>query len=98
MDSLGSITQCIHDLEAGERRDEAAQVLWDRYFAELSRYAVKMLRSMCAGRGIADEEDAALRAFTKVCRGIESGQLKLGNRQDFRRLLRWSTRGEALIR
>jgi DNA-directed RNA polymerase specialized sigma24 family protein len=96
MDSPGSITQCIRDLEAGRRRDEAARVLWDRYFAGLARYAVRLLQAMHAPRGVADEEDAALRAFAKVCQGIERGQLRLGGRDDLLKLLRWSTRGEAI--
>ena len=44
--------------------------------------------------GAADEEDAASRAFTKVCRGIESGQLKLASRVDFTRVLRSATARE----
>jgi DNA-directed RNA polymerase specialized sigma24 family protein len=96
MDSPGSITRCILDLEAGERRDEAARVLWDRYFAGLTRYAMRMLQGMHAFGGNADEEDAAVRAFAKVCRGIERGQLKPGGRVDLLKLLRWSVRGEAI--
>ena len=96
MDSLGSITQCIRDLEAGVRRNEAAQALWDRYFGGLARYAMTRLQAMHVARAVADEQDAALWAFDKVCRGIERGQLKLGGRDDFLKLLRWSTRGEAI--
>jgi DNA-directed RNA polymerase specialized sigma24 family protein len=96
MDPMGSITGHIRDLEAGERRDEAARALWDRYFAGLARYALKLLQAMHAARDIADEEDAALRAFAKVCRGIERGQLKIGSRVDLLKLLLWSTRGEAI--
>jgi hypothetical protein len=91
---MGSITQHIRDLGRGERREEAVRELWDRYFEGLVRYALKKLRAMHAARGIADQEDAAVRAFAKVCRGIEAGQLRIGNRGDFLKLLRWSTNNE----
>jgi DNA-directed RNA polymerase specialized sigma24 family protein len=47
-------------------------------------------------RGAADEEDAAERAFTKVCRGIESGQLKLSSRIDLRKVLRSAAAREVI--
>src|SRR3712207_4985585 len=89
MDPQGSVTRCIRDLEDGRRREEAARELWDRFFADLARYALKKLQAMHAARGVADQEDAAARAFTKVCRGIERGQLKLTDREDLRKLLVW---------
>jgi hypothetical protein len=96
MDAPGSITRCIRDLENGARRDEAAREIWDRFFEDLTRYALKQLKAMHAARGVADQEDAAARAFAKVCRGIESGRLKLGDREDLRKLLLWSTKGETI--
>ena len=91
---MGSVTMCIRDLETRERREEAVRKLWDRYFEGLVRHALKKLRAMHAARGIADQEDAAVRAFAKVCRGIEAGQLRIGDRGDFLKLLRWSTNNE----
>ena len=51
---------------------------------------------MNAPTGPADEEDAAARALTKVCRGIERGQLKLANRVDLTRVLKSATAREVL--
>jgi DNA-directed RNA polymerase specialized sigma24 family protein len=83
----GSITQCIRNLEDGVRREDAARELWDHFFSDLARYALGKLRAMNAPGAADDGEDAAERAFTKVCRGIESGQLRIGGRVDLRRLL-----------
>jgi len=49
---------------------------------------------MNAPVGAADEEDAAARAFTKVCRGIECGQLKLASRVDLTKVLLSATARE----
>src|SRR4051795_3815033 len=96
MSTDGTITGLIRDLEDGARREEAARALWEHYFAGLARFALKKLRAMHALGGPADEEDAAERAFTKVCRGIESGRLKLGGRTDLLRLLLKATEREAI--
>jgi DNA-directed RNA polymerase specialized sigma24 family protein len=96
MPSEGSITQCLRDLGNGERRDEAAGDLWQRFFGELTRHALRKLQAMHTARGVADEEDVAERAFTKVCRGIESGQLRPENRVDLRKLLLSATAREAI--
>ena len=89
MEPPGTITRIIRDLEGAEqpRRDEAVRELWERFFADLTIYARKKLRAMNAPLGPADEEDAAARAFTKVCRGIERGQLKLASRVDLTKVL-----------
>ncbi len=96
MDPPGSITNCIRDLEGGEQllRDEAARELWEHYFADMMIFARKRLRAMHAPLGPADEEDAAARAFMKVCRGIERGQLKLASRLDLTKVLRSATTRE----
>ena len=75
MSTDGSVTRCIHDVEQGDNRDEAARRLWERFAAELGRYALRRLRAMHVSCAAADEEDVAERAFTKVFRGIESGRL-----------------------
>ena len=51
---------------------------------------------MNASTGSADEEDAAERAFTKVCRAIERGRLKLEHRVDLHKILRTATTREVL--
>jgi DNA-directed RNA polymerase specialized sigma24 family protein len=94
----GSITRWIRDLEAGDssRRDDAALALWEYFFADLMCFARRKLQAAHASRGAADEEDAAEHAFTKVCRGIERGQLKLGSRVDLCKVLRWATTREVI--
>jgi DNA-directed RNA polymerase specialized sigma24 family protein len=98
MEAGGTITRCMRDLEEGDRprRDDAARELWEYFFADLACYARKRLRAMHAPTGAADEEDAAERAFTKVCRAMESGRLKLEHRVDLHRVLRSATGREVL--
>jgi DNA-directed RNA polymerase specialized sigma24 family protein len=98
MSLSGTITRCIRDLEGGEssRRNAAARELWEFFFADLMCYARRRFQAANASRGSADEEDAAERAFTKVCRGIEKGQLKLGNRVDLHKILRSTTTREVI--
>jgi DNA-directed RNA polymerase specialized sigma24 family protein len=94
----GTITRIIRELEGAEsrQRDFAVRELWERFFADLTTSARKRLRAMNTPVGPADEEDAASRAFTKVCRGIERGQLRLANRVDLARVLRSATAREVL--
>ncbi|HEX8200332.1 MAG TPA: ECF-type sigma factor [Isosphaeraceae bacterium] len=96
MPSVGSITQCLLDIEVAERRDAAVQQLWDRVIAAVAHHALRRLQAMRVSRGMADEEDVAERAFTKVCRGIEVGRLKLQGRVDFRKLLLATATREAI--
>jgi DNA-directed RNA polymerase specialized sigma24 family protein len=98
MEPGGTITRCMRDLEESDRprRDDAARELWEYFFADLMCYARKRLRAMHAPTGPADEEDAASRAFTKVCRAIEAGRLKLEHRVDLHRVLRSATGREVL--
>jgi DNA-directed RNA polymerase specialized sigma24 family protein len=97
-DQTDPITRCIRDLERGERgrRDDAVRELWEHFFADLTIYARSRLRVINVPRGPADEEDAAVRAFTKVCLGIERGRLKLGDRMDLSRILRSATAREVI--
>jgi DNA-directed RNA polymerase specialized sigma24 family protein len=98
METGGTITRCMRDLEEGDRprRDDAARELWEYFFADLACYARKRLRAMHAPTGAADEEDAAERAFTKVCRAMEAGRLRLEHRVDLHRVLRSATGREVL--
>ncbi len=98
METGGTITRCMRDLEESDRprRDDAARELWEYFFADLTCYARKRLRAMHAPTGPADEEDAAARAFTKVCRAMEAGRLKLEHRVDLHRVLRSATGREVL--
>jgi DNA-directed RNA polymerase specialized sigma24 family protein len=98
MADSGTITRCIRELESGEssRRNMAARELWEFFFADLMCYARRRLQAANVSRGAADEEDAAERAFTKVCRGIERGQLKLSSRIDLRKVLRTAAAREVI--
>jgi ECF sigma factor len=98
MSQTGTITQCIRVLEGGEtpRRDDAVRELWEYFFADLMIYARRRLQASNTRSGLADEEDAAERAFTKICRGIERGRLKLGNRVDLYNVLRSATTREVI--
>ena len=84
MTSCGSVTTWLNQLKAGD--DEAAQQLWQRYFARLvdlaSRHLARHVR-----RG-ADGEDVAAEAFASFCKGAADGRFpKLANRHDLWRLL-----------
>ena len=98
MELMGTITRYMRDLEDADRprRDDAAHELWEYFFADLVCFARKRLRAMNAVTGLADEEDAAERAFTKVCRAIERGRLKLEHRVDLHKILRTATAHETL--
>jgi DNA-directed RNA polymerase specialized sigma24 family protein len=83
-DAGGSVTRWIGPLKAGDV--EAAQALWDRYFAGLVRLARTRLRD--APRAVADEEDVALSAIHCLCRGAAAGRFPhLADRDNLWRLL-----------
>jgi DNA-directed RNA polymerase specialized sigma24 family protein len=66
----GSVTNWIEELKAGE--EQAAERLWQRYFARLTDLARARLRAV--PRRAADEEDVALSAFASFCRGARQGK------------------------
>jgi DNA-directed RNA polymerase specialized sigma24 family protein len=70
MSSAGSVTNWIHQLQAGDRA--AIGKLWECYFQRLVSLARAKLRA--APRQAADEEDVALSAFESFCRRAEKGQ------------------------
>jgi DNA-directed RNA polymerase specialized sigma24 family protein len=63
----GSVTNLLELLKSGD--DEAARLLWLRYYPRLVGLARKKLQGR--PRTIADEEDAALSAFDSFCRRAE---------------------------
>jgi DNA-directed RNA polymerase specialized sigma24 family protein len=84
MSSAGTITGWIAALQSGDA--EAAQRLWERYFARLVRLVRGKLRD--TPRRAADEEDVALSAFDSFCRRAEQGRFpRLHDREDLWRLL-----------
>lgn len=70
MSSEGSITQWISRLRSGE--EEAAERLWQAYFARMVQHAGGMLVNAQNRSG--DEEDAALSAFKSFCFGARDGR------------------------
>ncbi len=91
----GSVSNWIDALKAGDR--EAAQPLWDRYFARLVGLARNKLRM--ARRTDADEEDAALSAFASFFDGVDGGRFPvLSDRAELWRLLVTITARKALDR
>ena len=84
MPSKGSVTQWIDQLRQGG--DDAARLLWQRYFHRLVGLARARLRS--TPRQVADEEDVALSAFDSFCRHAEQGKFPdLTDRDGLWRLL-----------
>jgi DNA-directed RNA polymerase specialized sigma24 family protein len=84
-DEQGSVSRWLGDLKAGD--GDAAQRLWERYFARLVRLARVKLRQRQRSRA-ADEEDAALSAFQSFCDGAARGRFpQLADRDDLWRLL-----------
>ena len=71
--SAESITRWIGPLKAGDA--DAAQKLWEAYYARLVGLARKKLRGV--RRRVADEEDVALSAFDSFCRGAQRGKFPL---------------------
>jgi DNA-directed RNA polymerase specialized sigma24 family protein len=85
-DNSGSVTHWLGALRGGDL--EAAQPLWDRYFARLVRLAQVRLRTKPWPKAVEDEEDAALRAFDSFCRAATQGRFpRLDDRDDLWRLL-----------
>jgi DNA-directed RNA polymerase specialized sigma24 family protein len=89
----GTVTNWIEGLRAGD--EEAARLLWQRYFVRLTALARVRLRA--APRRAADEEDVALSAFDSFCRGAEQGKFpELLDRDNLWRLLVVITARKAL--
>ena len=85
-DDSGSVTHWIGALRGGEL--DAAQPLWERYFARLVSLAQGRLRTWRRPGAAEDEEDAALSAFDSFCRAATQGRFpQLDDRDDLWRLL-----------
>jgi RNA polymerase sigma factor (sigma-70 family) len=85
-DDSGSVTHWLGALRGGEL--DAAQPLWERYFARLVRLAQARLRTNRRPGAAEDEEDAALSAFDSFCRAATQGRFpRLDDRDDLWRLL-----------
>jgi RNA polymerase sigma factor (sigma-70 family) len=85
-DDSGSVTHWLGALRGGDLN--AAQPLWQRYFARLVRLAQARLRTKPGPRVVEDEEDAVLSAFDSFCRAATQGRFpQLDDRDDLWRLL-----------
>src|SRR5262249_20308240 len=71
-DDLGSVTHWLGALRGGDL--DAAQPLWERYFARLVGLARARLRNRRTPGAAEDEEDAALSAFDSFCRAAAQGR------------------------
>ena len=84
MNSGGSITHWINEIKDGNR--DAAQGLWERYFARLVRLA--RFKMSADNRRVSDEEDIAISVFEAFCRAAENGRFPdLSDRDGLWRLL-----------
>jgi DNA-directed RNA polymerase specialized sigma24 family protein len=89
----GSISDWLDAYRQGDR--DAAQQLWNRYYAQLVRQALRGLRG--APRRLRDEEDIALSAFNSFCLAVEAGRFpNLFDRSDLWRILVAITAKKAL--
>jgi RNA polymerase sigma factor (sigma-70 family) len=77
-----SVTTWLAQLRSGNR--EAAEQLWERYFARLVEFARHKLRG--TSRGDADEEDVALSAFHSFCQAANRFP-RLNDRHDLWQIL-----------
>lgn len=93
MSSEQSVTHWIRQLEAGD--EEAARLLWRRYFDKLVAVARKHLNN--APRRVSDEEDVALSVFRRLCDGATRGRLEdIENRDELWRVLVAMTANRAI--
>lgn len=80
----GSVTRWIYELKDGD--DEAARLIWERYFVQLAELARRNLRD--SPRRVADEDDAVVSAFDSFCRRTREGRFQvLNDRHDLWKLL-----------
>jgi DNA-directed RNA polymerase specialized sigma24 family protein len=92
MPSEGSVTHWIGRLQAGN--EEAARLLWERYFRRLVGLARKRLH---ASPFRSHEEDVALSAFASFCRGARESRFpRLADRKNLWGLLITITSRKAL--
>jgi DNA-directed RNA polymerase specialized sigma24 family protein len=93
MDPSSSVTTWVGLLAQGDQ--QAAQRLWERYFARL----VELARGQLVGarKQVADEEDVALSAFHTFCQAVNRERIpQLGSRDDLWRTLVLITAGKAV--
>jgi len=84
MPDSDDVTRWISRLADGS--DEAAQVIWEKYFSKLVGFARRKLQD--APRRSFDEEDVAISAMFSFYRGLEAGRFeRVEDRDDLWKLL-----------
>ena len=87
------VTQWVGGMAQGD--EQAAQKVWQRYYAQLLPMARRKLGSR---RSIVDEEDAVLSAFHSFCRGLDAGRFpRLKDRHDLWKVLLTLTARKAAL-
>ena len=95
MSESASVTVWIDRLKAGE--PEAAQQIWERYYAKLLELARRRLAGL--PKRASDEEDVALSAFHSFWQAAGAGRFpRLENRDDLWQLLVMHTARKAIAR
>lgn len=85
MQDDGSVSSWLQSLRKDDQ--DAARLLWERYFSGLVTTARRELRRS-PKQGAYDEEDVALSAFDVFCQGIRQGNFEeLSHRDELWRLL-----------
>ena len=81
--SPGSVTQLIHQLQAGTlmERQAAATAIVQRYFTQLENVVRQRLSPRLRAR--VDAEDLALMTFQSFCLRLANGKFELDDRHDF---------------
>jgi len=93
MQTSGSVTTWFGLLARGDQ--DAAQRLWERYFARLMELARGQMHGM--SRRATDEEDVALSAFHTFCQATAAARVpQVSNRDDLWRTLVLITAGKAV--
>lgn len=91
--SDGSVSGWIDGLKKGD--EQAASLLWNRYFDQLTRVAGRYLQTSV--KRVADGEDVAVSVFKSLWDGFVSGRFeRLNNRDELWRLLVTITRQKAV--
>ena len=81
---LGSVSKAIAQI--GEMEEEAAQLLWERFFKKLSRYAEQKVYKR--HRRLLDGEDIASSAMFALMEGLKNGRFyNLKNRDQLWQML-----------
>lgn len=93
MTDAGSVTQWLNDYRDGD--DSALHELWKRYWTRIRGLAKRQLGG--ARLRSADEEDAALAAFSDFCLGVREDRFsELDDREDLWQILALLTRRKAI--